>query len=179
MVNRYLHRPCCCISVAESLSVFSSLPGTGRRRCPLVLVLAWPPQVRWAASRTACWSSAPRRSRKSKATGAANRCGGCCCAFKKRNYKVGGLKVTVCVSAGEPVNPSRMGKYKRKRKDRHLSADSAHRRTLFAVPRGELNATWADFQMHRSAVKYETASPPTDRWVKKSNLSISIMEPGR
>ncbi|KAE8286615.1 hypothetical protein D5F01_LYC14558 [Larimichthys crocea] len=42
---------------------------------------------------------------------------------------------------GEPVNPSRMGKYKRKRKNRHLSADSAHRRTLFAVPRGELNAT--------------------------------------
>ncbi|KAG8011457.1 hypothetical protein GBF38_006258 [Nibea albiflora] len=51
------------------------------------------------------------------------------------------LKVKVCVSAGEPVNPSRMGKHKRKRKNWHRSADSAHCRTLFAAARGELNAT--------------------------------------
>lgn len=39
-------------------------PGTRRRR---PLVWGWRPRVRWAASRTACWSWAPVRSRKSKA----------------------------------------------------------------------------------------------------------------
>lgn len=62
---------CFVVSFMTWLVLYSSPPGTRRRRCPLALRL----RVRWVALRTACWSSAPRRSRKSKGS-----------SFRRRNY---------------------------------------------------------------------------------------------
>lgn len=59
--------------IPDPFVLFPTPQGTRRSRCPRPRLLEKPPRVRWAASRTACWSSAPRRSRKLKAASLANR----------------------------------------------------------------------------------------------------------